>query len=130
MFGVLFFFSSRRRHTCCALVTGVQTCALPIYDPIDRAVEEYVRLANRESHRPGGGHLPLTGSAAGGAVGLAIVEVQCETVEAGQVQIETRSQEVVLIRYAFGRAFTTLIGGGNQNVLDHTERQVASADIA
>src|SRR3546814_5504781 len=31
----LFFFSSRRRHTRCALVTGVQTCALPIcYDQI------------------------------------------------------------------------------------------------
>src|SRR3546814_16654630 len=26
-----FFLSSRRRHTRCALVTGVQTCALPIY---------------------------------------------------------------------------------------------------
>src|SRR3546814_9867945 len=25
------FFSSRRRHTRCALVTGVQTCALPIW---------------------------------------------------------------------------------------------------
>src|SRR3546814_18883629 len=29
-----FFFSSRRRHTRCALVTGVQTCALPIYDQV------------------------------------------------------------------------------------------------
>src|SRR3546814_12780952 len=28
--GVRFFFSSRRRHTISALVTGVQTCALPI----------------------------------------------------------------------------------------------------
>src|SRR3546814_8382970 len=27
---MFFFFSSRRRHTRCALVTGVQTCALPI----------------------------------------------------------------------------------------------------
>src|SRR3546814_7346928 len=27
---IFFFFSSRRRHTRCALVTGVQTCALPI----------------------------------------------------------------------------------------------------
>src|SRR3546814_11199927 len=27
------FFSSRRRHTRCALVTGVQTCALPISSP-------------------------------------------------------------------------------------------------
>src|SRR3546814_10192292 len=26
------FFSNRRRHTRCALVTGVQTCALPIYN--------------------------------------------------------------------------------------------------
>src|SRR3546814_992169 len=31
-FFVCFFFSSRRRHTICALVTGVQTCALPIYE--------------------------------------------------------------------------------------------------
>src|SRR3546814_4094573 len=30
-FCIFFFFSSRRRHTRCALVTGVQTCALPIY---------------------------------------------------------------------------------------------------
>src|SRR3546814_1267974 len=30
---VVFFFSSRRRHTRCALVTGVQTCALPISAP-------------------------------------------------------------------------------------------------
>src|SRR3546814_4547829 len=28
---LLFCFSSRRRHTRCALVTGVQTCALPIF---------------------------------------------------------------------------------------------------
>src|SRR3546814_9550161 len=30
-FGIFFFFSSRRRHTRCAVVTGVQTCALPIF---------------------------------------------------------------------------------------------------
>src|SRR3546814_6181226 len=30
VFVCFFFFSSRRRHTSCALVTGVQTCALPI----------------------------------------------------------------------------------------------------
>src|SRR3546814_1577533 len=35
-----FFFSSRRRHTRCALVTGVQTCALPI-----------LRLLERHFHR-------------------------------------------------------------------------------
>src|SRR3546814_2769778 len=31
---VCVFFSSRRRHTRCALVTGVQTCALPISGPL------------------------------------------------------------------------------------------------
>src|SRR3546814_3062894 len=30
-----FIFSSRRRHTRCALVTGVQTCALPIWAALD-----------------------------------------------------------------------------------------------
>src|SRR3546814_5795714 len=33
-----FFFSSRRRHTRCALVTGVQTCALPICYPLKGAM--------------------------------------------------------------------------------------------
>src|SRR3546814_4376973 len=31
---IIFFFSSRRRHTRCALVTGVQTCALPISEAV------------------------------------------------------------------------------------------------
>ncbi len=30
---MLFFFSSRRRHTRLVQVTGVQTCAVPIYQP-------------------------------------------------------------------------------------------------
>src|SRR3546814_4686105 len=40
----IFFFSSRRRHTSCALVTGVQTCALPIYEAFE--------LAQDIAHRP------------------------------------------------------------------------------
>src|SRR3546814_17653674 len=34
-----FFLSSRRRHTSCALVTGVQTCALPIFVDPERLAE-------------------------------------------------------------------------------------------
>src|SRR3546814_10374169 len=43
MLVLFFFFSSRRRHTRCALVTGVQTCALPIYirDPKGRISDSY-----------------------------------------------------------------------------------------
>src|SRR3546814_9587444 len=37
---ICFFFSSRRRHTRCALVTGVQTCALPIFDARYEKVRE------------------------------------------------------------------------------------------
>src|SRR3546814_10316166 len=53
----VFFFSSRRRHTRCALVTGVQTCALPIslragnpYSPFDDDVtlNRYVENAPLE----------------------------------------------------------------------------------
>src|SRR3546814_7110674 len=36
-----FFFSSRRRHTRCALVTGVQTCALPILTLSDVRVDGF-----------------------------------------------------------------------------------------
>src|SRR3546814_6420463 len=35
---IIFFFSSRRRHTRCALVTGVQTCAVPILSRTDMAL--------------------------------------------------------------------------------------------
>src|SRR3546814_7705811 len=38
-----FFFSSRRRHTRCALVTGVQTCALPIFEDVIQ--ETYCQIA-------------------------------------------------------------------------------------
>src|SRR3546814_3630517 len=34
-----FFFSSRRRHTRCALVTGVQTCALPILNEFELKIK-------------------------------------------------------------------------------------------
>src|SRR3546814_8771230 len=39
-----FFFSSRRRHTRCALVTGVQTCALPISLWRRRRLGNHLRL--------------------------------------------------------------------------------------
>src|SRR3546814_8065113 len=38
---LLCFFSSRRRHTRCALVTGVQTCALPIPPRRDSGYRDY-----------------------------------------------------------------------------------------
>src|SRR3546814_8720447 len=55
---VIFLFSSRRRHTRCALVTGVQTCALPIYagrlvddDQIGVLVDDVERDVLRDGKR-------------------------------------------------------------------------------
>src|SRR6059058_493091 len=60
---IVFFFSSRRRHTRCRYVTGVQTCALPIWRPL---------VAGPEGG--GGGLRSAHGSAAG--AGLRRVEVR------------------------------------------------------
>src|SRR3546814_1772315 len=52
------FFSSRRRHTSCALVTGVQTCALPIWQgsacghPLVRCCSAPARLKWRYCSAP------------------------------------------------------------------------------
>src|SRR3546814_5492253 len=57
----LFFFSSRRRHTRCALVTGVQTCALPIYRQtivaLALAPDEQLTGAPVDIIEPDGDHL-------------------------------------------------------------------------
>src|SRR3546814_8269701 len=52
---MFFFFSSRSRHTRCALVTGVQTCALPIFIPknstkTDWEVEFGIVIGKRASY--------------------------------------------------------------------------------
>src|SRR3546814_8155334 len=51
--GWFVFFSSRRRHTRCALVTGVQTCALPIFrlDKLAGRAASYTK-APRGQRRP------------------------------------------------------------------------------
>src|SRR3546814_2574121 len=51
-----FFFSSRRRHTRCALVTGVQTCALPIliiYDDLSKQAVAYRQISLLLRRPPG-----------------------------------------------------------------------------
>src|SRR3546814_1224812 len=72
-----FFFSSRRRHTRCALVTGVQTCALPIFTPEPR---EDTMLKHKTAL--------ITGSTSG--IGLGIAEAFAA---AGANVILNRSEE-------------------------------------
>src|SRR3546814_18431642 len=49
---VFYLFSSRRRHTRCALVAGVQTCALPIYLPKPFDFKEMVGIVQRALIQP------------------------------------------------------------------------------
>src|SRR3546814_3536744 len=73
----MFFFSSRRRHTRCALVTGVQTCALPISDAYlsDLAAWQFVGLDNYLYLAED----PLWWRAVGNTVVFAVVSVSLET---------------------------------------------------
>src|SRR3546814_7361881 len=48
---IFFLFSSRRRHTRCALVTGVQTCALPISNTTSWEISDNVTLKNIFGYR-------------------------------------------------------------------------------
>src|SRR3546814_1832472 len=84
-----FFFSSRRRHTRCALVTGVQTCALPIYrlnksngarvkEAVDLATGNYApagkpSLASVSAARRGGAKALVAHSDKGGAFAWAVM---------------------------------------------------------
>src|SRR3546814_12209526 len=64
-----FFFSSRRRHTRCALVTGVQTCALPI--------SVALALPNPESQIPNPAPKRIAlcaGEASGDLLGAGLIE--------------------------------------------------------
>src|SRR3546814_2487643 len=51
LFSVFVFFSSRRRHTICALVTVVQTCALPISGRLVQAYDGGIGYAERPGNR-------------------------------------------------------------------------------
>src|SRR3546814_1502401 len=53
----MFFFSSRRRHTRCALVTGVQTCALPIFLGLAVVLGGFEAALRRQHFVEGGYHL-------------------------------------------------------------------------
>src|SRR3546814_2267353 len=98
----MFFFSSRRRHTSCALVTGVQTCALPIYPDPDLsyldpdanpeyAVQNAERLA---AYRAGAWHCIGIKARATFLIGLgeaAVIQARSEKRRVGKECVSTCS---------------------------------------
>src|SRR3546814_12334197 len=85
-----FFFESRRRHTRCALVTGVQTCALPIYIQLTN-IFGYVREKEDEASNFG---------AANGAAVLTCHSA-CPNTDVLFTNAEQLSEEVRLSGLAF-----------------------------
>src|SRR3546814_1496111 len=85
-----FFFSSRRRHTRCALVTGVQTCALPIYLTIflmaQNVVFEQNYVRNHSTLKSSGAQFPIFGFRDEGSMAS-------QTIEDQRQRLDTRSEE-------------------------------------
>src|SRR3546814_4010553 len=93
----MFFFSSRRRHTRCALVTGVQTCALPIsWFPRIKAASQHERQGSERAAI----NAPIQGTSAD-LIKRAMARMPAALADAGlsdvamllQVHDELRSEE-------------------------------------
>src|SRR3546814_7723855 len=89
---VLFFFlfSSRRRHTRCALVTGVQTCALPIYAPPRRTAISAVADGSFSVRSIGGG----SASAAAAAAHIPSPQLSCQRSRTGAGSVGAGGREI------------------------------------
>src|SRR3546814_4417446 len=114
-----FFFSSRRRHTRCALVTGVQTCALPICLPV-RGVEVAPGALVFGQHHAGPEHVDAPVDAAAEARGLLLEYGHPAPVDAEDV--EEFVPEALRFR-PFGRDAGPLLGKGARAGTDFVEAQ-------
>src|SRR3546814_20386962 len=94
----VFFFSSRRRHTRCALVTGVQTCALPIYPLrgglIRTASSQRGTIARRRRFCPASQRSSTMNLWKKSAVALAAVSVSLSSVAAVAAPAQTATRAV------------------------------------
>src|SRR3546814_16683535 len=94
-----FFFSSRRRHTRCALVTGVQTCALPIWtliklQAIAKRFGAFTALNDINLNINKGEFLALLGPSGSGKTTLLRIIAGLEFPDSGQVSFDgERSEE-------------------------------------
>src|SRR3546814_10523192 len=81
---IVFFFSSRRRHTRCALVTGVQTCALPILLAAGGYLAAFSRTQEAQADDAG-----LRGVAAAGYLPEAAASIRSEERRVGKECVST-----------------------------------------
>src|SRR3546814_4920648 len=82
-----FVFSSRRRHTRCALVTGVQTCALPIsrfvsWNQRNLSIAKGISISYDPEHT--NGDLPELGTRIRYRGTLLVLELYCQSTQISQ----------------------------------------------
>src|SRR3546814_9506075 len=99
----LFVFSSSRRHTRCALVTGVQTCALPIFA---RAILDFV------AHEG----LPVIGSLGKPFLGGFITDQHCHAANKMRM-IHAAGYGEIAIAYSDSRADLPLLHAASHPVV-------------
>src|SRR3546814_4438337 len=109
----LSFFSSRRRHTSCSLVTGVQTCALPISDPDSNPSLRMAWDTGTAANMPKENIQRAVQRGAGGADGTNYEEVRYEGYGVGGAAViidcmtDNRIRTVAEVRHALSK------NGGN-----------------
>src|SRR3546814_7472371 len=130
LFVLFFFFSSRRRHTRCALVTGVQTCALPIF----RSIRQSARVSGQDiPGRRGGSDTMKTIlllAAAIGAMSAAPAMAQTPTQRGPDARIREVNYtdgKVIQIRSAFRTATQIEFAHGEVIKLDRKSTRLNSS---
>src|SRR5690554_6861310 len=103
---------------------GVFAVAVVIHHPVDVAIDQDVGAAGRQGDGPHRGDLPGAAYIAR-RVGVAVVGVQLQVVEAGYRQVEARAEQVVL-----DVTTAALVGAGQQDVGDGAELDFATTDLA
>src|SRR3546814_6565413 len=112
---IIFFFSSRRRHTRCALVTGVQTCALPIWrEMAGRGARKDIlcrrRVVAGAGTGPYGRHRPSTADGASVSAAPAGAAAACALARADGYEAAQAG------RQSFRFAYSDPAGGGGAAV--------------
>src|SRR3546814_10754875 len=99
-----FFFSSRRRHTRCALVTGVQTCALPICTIACNLLRDRARIALSRSLAL---HIPTDEVPLAGHDPIAALEArdQIERLQASLARLSPKTRSIFLAHRRDGMTY-------------------------
>src|SRR3546814_19604938 len=129
MWLMFFFFSSRRRHTRCALVTGVQTCALPIseLDALYGASVDRLRTALTAFIRSG--ERPHPGMRAHGAFAYPEIRVRYRGTSENRVPLRSFGSLVTPGEYSISVTRPAFFAGSQIGSASGRERVCQSGKI-